>query len=205
MTLFDWDTAQSADSTEWCPHLPYQNIFVCGTYQVQKKDEEDPPNDASPLTMRCGRIYIFEMSEILPPQPHQVLDLPAVLDMKWCKQKFSGKILLGVATATGEILIFELKDDKTLSKVTGAQIQTDSSKEVLALSLDWSCAKSFQNISNCSILVSDSQGGVNLFQLSEETELFLIKRWEGHTYEAWISAFNYWEPRFLFSGRQILI
>lgn len=202
-TLFDWDTIQSADSTEWCPLSPYKNIFVCGTYQIQKKEDDCPSNETSPPTTRHGRIYVFEILEMHHLEQHQVLDLPAVLDMKWCQHMFSGKILLGVVTATGELLIFELRDDKKLVQVTGTHVIADNSKEVLALSLDWSCAKSLQGTSEGSIVVSDSQGGVNLFQLSEEIKLVLIKRWQGHTYEAWISAFNYWEPHVLFSGRQI--
>lgn len=35
-TLFKFDTEFSADSVEWCPHEPNLNVFVCGTYQLNK-------------------------------------------------------------------------------------------------------------------------------------------------------------------------
>lgn len=35
-TLDSYDTEYSADSVEWCPHELYQDVFVCGTYQLVK-------------------------------------------------------------------------------------------------------------------------------------------------------------------------
>lgn len=34
VTLHKHDTVYSADSVEWCPHKPHQNLFVCGNYQL---------------------------------------------------------------------------------------------------------------------------------------------------------------------------
>ena len=31
-----YDTEYSADSVEWCPNVPYRDVFVCGTYQLVK-------------------------------------------------------------------------------------------------------------------------------------------------------------------------
>lgn len=36
--IFMDDTEYSADSVEWCPHEPNQNLFVCGTYQLQENN-----------------------------------------------------------------------------------------------------------------------------------------------------------------------
>lgn len=203
-TLFSWDTIQSADSTEWCPLTPYQKIFVCGTYQIQKPTEEGSDEALSSHTSRIGLIYVFEVKDAACLEPHQIIDLPAVLDMKWSQSHFCGKILLAVATASGMLLLFELKEDKNLVQLTEVKVQGhDNTKEVLALSLDWSCAETKHNVTvphQVTITVSDSQGGVSLFQLSESLELSLLVKLQGHEYEAWTTAFNYWEPSVLFSG-----
>lgn len=208
-TVFEWDTVQSADSTEWCPLAPTQNVFVCGTYQIEKKENESQTNDpSSPPTNRLGRIYVFEVLDTHNLAPHQVLDLPAVLDLKWSQSHICGKTLLGVVTATSELLIYELKGDKRLVLLAQTQVKgTDDSKETLALSLDWSCAKSSHDqlgSNEATIVVSDSQGGANLFRLSKDMALAFLKRWQGHEYEAWIAAFNYWEPSVLFSGMSLV-
>lgn len=41
-TLDKFDTDYSADSVEWCPTDGFQNLFVCGTYQLKKTNETDP-------------------------------------------------------------------------------------------------------------------------------------------------------------------
>ena len=38
-TKFKWLAGYSADSMEWCPVHPFRHVLVCGTYQLQKKDE----------------------------------------------------------------------------------------------------------------------------------------------------------------------
>lgn len=35
-----WETGYSADSVEWCPVEPFRNVLVCGTYQLDKKDDQ---------------------------------------------------------------------------------------------------------------------------------------------------------------------
>ncbi|KAK3932958.1 Diphthine methyltransferase [Frankliniella fusca] len=201
-TLYEWDTVQSADSTEWCPLAPGQSIFVCGTYQIEKEDKV--AENTSPPTTRHGRIYVFELADVLQLIPHQVIDLPAVLDMKWSQTYICGKILLGVVTATAKLLLFELIEDKTLIQIAEASVlgNTDT-KEVLALSLDWSnarCKDMGSAQTEVHIIVSHSQGGANLFLLSEKQELVMIEKWLGHEYEAWIAAFNYWESSVTLTG-----
>ena len=44
-----YDTEYSADSVEWCPNVPYQDVFVCGTYQLVKTGE-----DSSTEQQVCG-------------------------------------------------------------------------------------------------------------------------------------------------------
>lgn len=104
-TLCSYDTIYSADSVEWCPIEPYQNIFICGTYQLNKDTEAEVQNK------REGYLYLFtfNQSNLLRLQR---LDIPAVLDSKWCHVKVSSKILLAVATAAGEVTIFSLEKGK---------------------------------------------------------------------------------------------
>lgn len=33
-TLHTYTTEFNADSVEWCPHEPHQNVFVCANYQL---------------------------------------------------------------------------------------------------------------------------------------------------------------------------
>lgn len=40
-TLVTWDTEYSADTVEWCPISPCQNILAVGTYQVDKSEEKE--------------------------------------------------------------------------------------------------------------------------------------------------------------------
>lgn len=32
--LFSFDMEYNADSVEWCPHKPNQNVFVCASYYL---------------------------------------------------------------------------------------------------------------------------------------------------------------------------
>lgn len=78
------DTVYSADCIEWCPFEPYQDIFVCGTYQVlepaaastsvtpaavqndktideleDSDDEVDTSDAPKTQTQRTGRLLVF--------------------------------------------------------------------------------------------------------------------------------------------------
>lgn len=37
-SLFSYKTDLNADSVEWCPHTPNQNVFVCGNYQLVEQN-----------------------------------------------------------------------------------------------------------------------------------------------------------------------
>ncbi|XP_017301825.1 diphthine methyltransferase isoform X1 [Diaphorina citri] len=50
-----------------------------------------------------------------------------------------------------------------------------------------------------SVVVSDSQGAVHLFHLTN-SGLQLKRSWKGHGFEAWIAAFNYSQPSVFYSG-----
>ncbi|KAG7234274.1 hypothetical protein INR49_005235 [Caranx melampygus] len=136
-----FDTEQSADTVEWCPVSPNHNILACGTYQLQKGAGVE---DATPS--RTGRLYLFDFcreKSMGPPLTElQRIDTAAILDMKWCHVPVSGRALLGIAAATGELQLYSMSD--------GA--------------------------------------------------LSTVSQWKAHDFEAWISAFSYWDTQLIYSG-----
>ena len=49
------------------------------------------------------------------------------------------------------------------------------------------------------VAVSDSKGAVSLVQ-TDSTALTLTDQWVAHDFEAWITAFNYWDTNVVYSG-----
>lgn len=191
-----FDTEQSADTVEWCPVAPNHNILACGTYQLQKGTGVD---DAAPS--RTGRLYLFDFcreKSMGPPLTElQRIDTVAILDMKWCHVPVSGKALLGIAAATGELQLYSMSDGQEGS----CSLQTLSSLEVgaerLALSLDWSTGR--MDSSDVRVVCSDSAGCVSVLSLAEGA-LSTVSQWKAHDFEAWISAFSYWDTQLIYSG-----
>lgn len=70
--------------------------------------------------------------------------------------------------------------------------------DVLALSVDWSTNKSCEAGEHC-LVVSDSAGSVHVLKVAENG-LKVIGSWKSHGFEAWIAAFNYWNPDVFYSG-----
>lgn len=197
-TLDTFDTEFSADSVEWCPAANFENIFVCGTYQLETQET------------RLGRIYLFQIDEIDNEKPSlkliQQLDGSGILDMKWAHVKCFDKILLGVARFNGYLQIYELNQESgkiSLKLITENTINKDDSRNVIALSLDWSTGKRInQGTSDeVKLTVSDSQGCISLFKLSAVSgDLEKVSSWKAHEFEAWITAFDYWDTNVVYSG-----
>lgn len=38
-TIFCYKTDLNADSVEWCPHEPHQNVFVCANYELIEQND----------------------------------------------------------------------------------------------------------------------------------------------------------------------
>ncbi|XP_040898810.1 diphthine methyltransferase isoform X2 [Toxotes jaculatrix] len=191
-----FDTEQSADTVEWCPVSPSHNILACGTYQLQKGAGVE---DVTPS--RTGRLYLFNFERggsMSPPLTElQRLDTAAILDMKWCHVLVSEKAVLGTAAATGELQLYTLSD----SQEGSCSLQPLSSLEVgaerLALSLDWSTGR--MDSSDVRVVCSDSAGCVSVLSLAESS-LTTLSQWKAHDFEAWISAFSYWDTQLVYSG-----
>lgn len=236
-TLHVWDTEYSADSVEWCPVAPYQNIFVCGTYQlvqtenteVNKQDCDEPlikqeRSEESTVSNPCnrlGRLYLFAIDSLKGLCLLQTLEMSAVLDCKWCHCKIYGKILLAIANAVGDVLLYEMQTNEavleehniknvkesepyltcSLSLLCSCAVAQDVNSETLALSLDWSTGRAkFEDVQNNPLIsVSDSKGNISLLMLNG---LMLEKRecWKAHGFEAWITAFDYWNSSVVYTG-----
>lgn len=191
-----FDTELSADTVEWCPVPPNHDILVCGTYQLQKGVGEE---NATPS--RTGRLYLFEFQREGPMSPPltelQRMDTAAILDLKWCHVPVSERAVLGMAAATGELQLYTLSE----SQEGGRRLQALSSLEVgverLALSLDWSTGR--LDSSDVRVVCSDSAGCISVLSLAEGA-LTALSQWKAHDFEAWISAFSYWDTQLIYSG-----
>lgn len=145
-------------------------------------------------TTRLGRILLFTLNEH-NLELLQTIDTAAVLDQKWCPTKVNDLILLGVVNAQRTLEVYSLQDKKLhiLTKFSFPEEET----ETLILSLDWSTGKFSSSEPN--ITCSDSKGNIHILQFSN-SELVLEKSWHGHEFQAWISAYYYWDPNIIFSG-----
>lgn len=102
-----YDTELSADTVEWCPVSSDHDVLACGTYQLQRGTGEEEAT-----TSRTGRLYLFEFHRegaMSPPLTElQRMDTAAILDLKWCHVPLSGKAVLGMASASGELQLYTL-------------------------------------------------------------------------------------------------
>ncbi|KAM4616196.1 diphthine methyltransferase isoform 2-T3 [Polymixia lowei] len=190
------DTELSADAVEWCPVPLSHNILACGTYQLQKG-----PDGENATPSRIGRVYLFEFRQegsMTPPLTEiQCMDTPAILDLKWCHVPISEKPLLGMATASGELQLYTLTDSQEGRRGLNALTSLEVGSDRLALSLDWSTGRGDNN--DVRVVCSDSAGCVNILSLGQGS-LRAVSQWKAHDFEAWISAFSYWDTQLVFSG-----
>lgn len=199
--LFSWETQYSADSAEFCPVEPYLNYLAVGTYQLA--DAEQPSGGESSTSKedipkkRLGRLYLKLMLEERLVLIQQT-EMPAILDMKWCRHKIQGKPILAIANAAGQLLLYVLDSaneaEVELKFFCGCELDEE---DALALSLDWSSWKVPSEMPLIS--VSDSKGKISVFILNDK-ELTLQERFPAHDFEAWITAFNYWTPNLVYTG-----
>ncbi|KAI7813712.1 diphthine methyltransferase isoform X1 [Triplophysa rosa] len=198
-TLQVFDTELSADTVEWCPIPEWSHVLACGTYQLQKSDEKTAEGSAAPN--RIGRLFLFHYNtqrSFSPPLTEtQRIDTPAILDLKWCHVPISERPLLGMATAGGEIQLYKLTEPQQVTCDLECESCTVLGPDRLALSLDWSTGRG--DSSDVRVVSSDSTGSLTVLSLGEAS-LTAVCQWKAHDYEAWISAFSYWDTQVLFSG-----
>ncbi|KAJ7597044.1 WD-40 repeat-containing protein [Mycena floridula] len=174
-------TTLPADSVEFCPHPSAQDILVCGTYKL----DSDGKRHGQCLTYRTENEELELMQE---------LDLPAILDMKWCHSSPSSNPFIAAADSEGNINILEWQESH--------MIQTQSiqcAKDTLCLSLDWSNRRYPDNAPG-SLIVSSSDGSLSLLQPDTTGYLEVLSSWHAHDYEPWIAAWDYWNHSVVYSG-----
>lgn len=203
-TLDTFDTQFSADSVEWCPVETFRDVIVCGTYQLTNKDE-NAITKCDGASKRFGRIYAFRVMDDGKLTTLQQIDVPAVLDMKWlhCPDK-ENRILLAIVNSIGYLQVYRLEGDRgteTLKLIVERKV-SDNDGELLALSLDWStgrCISESRIADDLHIVVSDSRGWISRFTLDRD-DLTRDLSWRAHDFEAWITAFDYWQTNCFYSG-----
>ena len=198
-TLAEIDTQFNADSVEWCPLNP--EYFVCGTYQlIEGNCGKENELKSSEKNSRVGSILLFNyQSSTRSVLEIQKISTAAVTDMKWCSHPVSGKTVLAITSSAGDITLYSLieKDGVcNLEKLGTFDVCSPS----LSLSLDWSKIATAKMDSD-TVVVSDSSGSVSELRLSGSGNSFeLIRRWKAHNFDAWITAYDYWNTSTVYSG-----
>lgn len=206
--LHSVDTVLPADSIEWCTHPDYKDYFVCGTYQLEKDDNDSTnlnpsQNTTNSIQKRTGCIYLYEFlsKENSLREVQRIETVAGVLDMKWMKApnlSVNRPILL-VANSVGQVEMFELTSEKCLVILKILRLNEFSNDNLISLSLD------VQQITESNemrkIAVSDSKGGINLLACGiEHSDLSRIHNWSAHQFEAWTCAFDKYNDNLVFSG-----
>eukprot|EP01135_Chromosphaera_perkinsii_P012004 Nk52_evm12s2568 gene=Nk52_evmTU12s2568 len=139
-----------------------------------------------------------------------------------------GTAVVGVVDAVGQLNVYALEENKAKEKEGegerspsyGLSMICSGGKTVeegcLYLSLDWSdrigAVSAMEgdtqeennppssDPSSRRVAVSQSDGQVSLWSLSESRGLSQLQTWQAHDYEAWITAFDYHHPEIVFSG-----
>ncbi|KAI8885738.1 WD40 repeat-like protein [Backusella circina FSU 941] len=187
VSIASFDTGYSADSTEFCPISSHSRYLTCGTYQLTDEQQEN-------VRVRKGKIYLFDMNKSSALDPEQVIETPAVLDMKWSHSPIQDKPTLGVVDAMGGFRLYGFEQDKLIS--TG-HVQATDDPSILCLSLDWA---NRVNKDDCRVVTSHSDGQLSILAPEQGGEYATISQWQGHDLEAWIAAFNYWNTNIIYSG-----
>lgn len=192
---FRYDTEFSADAVEFCPFDEYQDYVAVGTYQVVANA------DTSIAAARYGRLLLFKLNtenekEVEFASNVQTQESNAILDLKWSHELINDLPCLGLVDSIGNTSLWNLnKSDNKMEKIAS---HTNEKSGVLALSLDWS------NRLSCggekSIVVSQSDGNIQLLRLRPDSTIETISDWNAHSFEAWIAGFNYWNTSIIYSG-----
>lgn len=185
-SIASFDTVYSADSTEFCPFENHAQYLAVGTYQLTDEQQEN-------VRIRKGKTYLFDVTK--PLVPKQVIETPAVLDMKWSHALVNDKQCLGIVDSIGGFHLYGFDEEDNLTAVDHMQATDDAS--VLCLSLDWA---SRLDKSDKRIVTSHSNGDINILAPDESGGYIIKDQWHAHDLEAWIAAFDYWNTNIVYSG-----
>ncbi|KAF8560353.1 WD40 repeat-like protein [Imleria badia] len=202
-----FNSSWPADSVEFCPHDGSQDIFVCGTYNLESTqtkntiddDTDDAPTGPKTIQKRRGKCLVFRLSSANENALSQLqeIDLPAVLDMKWCHRSSTSTPVLGIADSEGNISLHEWLAHE--NRLTLLQRLSCAPDDILCLSIDWSNRR-YPTNGLGKLIASLSDGTLSLLGPSSQSELIVLDKWHAHDNEPWIAAWNYWDDSVIYSG-----
>ncbi|XP_061169058.1 diphthine methyltransferase-like [Saccostrea echinata] len=203
------DTGFYADSVEWCPCDGNHDILLCGTYQLDESQEMKQSNSDEAKKMnnqtRHGNVQVYKLNttdESNSLTKTSAIEMPGVLDIKWSPDLDGENPVFGLVNSVGtaELYVMNHRDEMgggstatEITKLAGVTL----GENVLGLSLDW--ANRITKSDPPQLTTSSSDGHIHVHQLISG-DLTLLSSWKAHDYEAWITAFNYWDTNVLFSG-----
>ncbi|KND04073.1 uncharacterized protein SPPG_01515 [Spizellomyces punctatus DAOM BR117] len=209
------DTEYSADAVEFCPIHPFTHVVAVGTYQVVKDGNLWSPDANGNIkettteiaedkgnfnTGRLGRLLLFGLTESGENEESIVakevfrMETGAILDMKWSHHPVDGQAYLGLVDALGQTQLLGLNEGS--EELVPKASHSNGKDGVLSLSLDWS---NRVNNSDPRIIISESDGNIARLSITGGS-IVRSEEWHAHEFEAWISAFNYWETEIVYTG-----
>ncbi|TCD71525.1 hypothetical protein EIP91_008906 [Steccherinum ochraceum] len=202
-----FDTTWPADSAEFCPLEESGGVLVCGTYYLEPtapnpgvEQPETGQHSEKPVSQkRRGKILVLDVTDGdsgLQRKQVQEIELPAVLDLKWCHRQADVSPVLAAADSEGGVTLFEYQGPE--ERLVQRQSIKCAEPEVLCLSIDWSNRRTATSGLG-SLVVSMSDGNISVLK-SNGSELEVSQTWHAHDYEPWIAAWNYWDTNVVFTG-----
>ncbi|KAJ2765994.1 hypothetical protein IWQ56_003886 [Coemansia nantahalensis] len=198
LSLASLDTEYCADSLEFSPFADSQR-FLVGTYQLVEAGSDGQASDAT----RVGRIYVYDADESDNGESvriveRQRIETSAVFDIKWCYRRLQDRELVGVASADGLLTVYAAggQDGQGhLERVCATAEPTSAGS--MCCSLDWS--NRLDASAAPAIVTSHSDGSIQHLELVD-SGVVASGQWQGHDLEAWIAAFDYWQPSVVYTG-----
>ncbi|TDH73156.1 uncharacterized protein CCR75_009136 [Bremia lactucae] len=206
-TLATFDTVETADCVESCPVSGFESSMVVATYQLHEavQNGEFPNRRSGTLQhyqLGCNDATTTDGAVVSVRKMEETTTSSGIFDIKWNTEAMNGKAMLGAATASGLLELYELVLENNLQTLRHSGLTADAEAESMCLSLDWNN----RVLSNAqpSICVSHSNGSLSVWNIASQG---FIRRaeWRAHDLygapiEAWIAAFSCHDPNVLLSG-----
>lgn len=196
------------DTVEFCPTLGATGLGVVGAYDLHPDGQT-----------RHGSLALFRIRRAdhaaAPADKKRKVEwlwrgqegIDGVLDFKWCVSPLGGSSPLGAAAqAQGQVSLWRLAgaaDEPDLVESEACCLERtaaatfDESPQSLALSLDWN-NKVLTEV-DPAVVASYSSGHLCVWRCTP-AELVCDQQWQAHSLEAWIAAYDHWNPNIVYSG-----
>ncbi|ORX36502.1 WD40-repeat-containing domain protein [Kockovaella imperatae] len=219
------DTEFSADCIEWCTSAGYEDIFICGTYQVLEQGDDRQTRASQPdadldrgedsdVTLQSVE-HDEDESDLDPsikPSTHrtgrlllfQVTD-PSTGSITEVQRLETNAILDAkwFAEARGpELLVADAKGQINIYTLTrDKQLRLEQTVQVgdpsvLVLSLDINTASS----ARAEVAFSLSDGALGILSRTSANGWAVENTWKGHDFEPWCIAWDKWSAHTVWSG-----